>query len=455
MLRKTSIQTRIVLPFVLLVVAVFGLTAFASVQIVSRTVESQARARIATLAKFISGSGFPLSDETLKSMGRLLDVGLATVSSDFELRQSNLQQALAADLPLALRRAVPAGDDTGVFFAEVGGREFYIAYAPVRRGDEWAVILLHDAADVRAAQWELAWPILAAAVIAVILVNVAGWLIARSITRPLRSLAASTERIAAGDLSGSISVGTGDELEQLAQDLNHMARSLRTSQEELVRKEKLATLGSVAAGIAHEIRNPLTSMKMAAEMLSSGELSDSDREALGMLLDEIERLRLTTGGLLDYARPAAPQTGQVDVGKAVSDVVALMRRQLAHHKIEASLEVPDSAVFAGMDQNRLKQVILNLVLNACDAMPQGGSLRVHLSVVGDRLELTVADSGRGIPEGELVRVFEPFYSTRAAGCGLGLAISKRFIEEAGGSIAVQSSQEGTTFTIALPARKKA
>jgi signal transduction histidine kinase len=454
MLKKTSIQTRIVLPFVLLVVGAFGLTAFAAVQIAARNVESQERERIATLAKFISGSGFPLSQETLKSMGRLLDVGLATVSSDFEVRQSNLQRTLAADLPRALRNAFNASNDTGVLFAEVGGRDFYIAYAPVRRGSEWAVVLLRDAADVRAAQWELAWPILAAAVIAVILVNVAGWLIARSITRPLRSLAASTERIAAGDLSSDISVGTGDELEQLAQDLNRMARSLRTSQEELVRKEKLATLGSVAAGIAHEIRNPLTSMKMAAEMLSSGELSDSDREALGMLLDEIERLRLTTGGLLDYARPAAPETGKADVGKAISAVVTLMRRQLSHHKIETALEVPDSPVFAGMDQNRLKQVILNLILNACDAMPQGGSLSIRLSPHNDRIELAVTDSGQGIPEGELDRVFEPFYSTRAAGCGLGLAISKRFIEEAGGSIAVQSSQEGTTFTVTLPVQKQ-
>ncbi len=450
MLRKTSIQTRIVLPFVLLVVAVFGLTAFAAVQIAARTVESQARARIATLAKFISGAGFPLSDETLKSMGRLLDVGLATVSSDFELRQSNLQQNLAADLPRALRSSIAAGEDTGVFFAEVGGREFYIAYAPVRRGGEWAVVLLHDAADVRAAQRELAWPILAAAVIAVILVNLAGWLIARSITRPLRSLAASTERIAAGDLSSSISVGTGDELDQLAQDLNRMVESLRTSREELVKKEKLATLGSVAAGIAHEIRNPLTSMKMAAEMLASGRAGDSDREALDMLLEEIERLRLTTGGLLDYARPAAPQAGQVDAGKAVSDVVALMHRQLAHHKIETALEMPDSPLFAGMDQNRLKQVILNLVLNACDAMPQGGSLKMHLGLRDDCIELMVADTGQGIPEDELDSVFEPFYSTRAAGCGLGLAISRRFIEETGGSISVKTGPEGTTFTIILP-----
>lgn len=447
---KTSIQTRIVLPFVLLVVAVFGLTAFAAVQIAARNVESQARARIATLAKFISGSGFPLSDDTLKSMGRLLDVGLATVSSDFELRQSNLQQNLAADLPRALRSSLTADKQTGVLFTEIAGREFYVAYAPVRRDDESAVVLLHDAADVRAAQWALAWPILAAAAIAVILVNLAGWLIARSITRPLRSLAASTERIAAGDLASSVSVGTGDELEQLAGDLNRMALSLRTSQEELVKKEKLATLGAVAAGIAHEIRNPLTSMKMAAEMLSSGELSDSDREALQMLLDEIERLRLTTGGLLDYARPAAPQAGQADVASAVMDVVALMRRQLAHHKIETSLEMPDSPALAGMDPNRLKQVILNLLLNACDAMPQGGSLAVRLSSREDILELTVSDSGRGIPEGELDRVFEPFYSTRAAGCGLGLAISRRFIEEAGGSISVKTGPDGSTFTIILP-----
>ena len=229
-----------------------------------------------------------------------------------------------------------------------------------------------------------------------------------------------------------------------------MAQSLRTSQEELVKREKLATLGSVAAGIAHEIRNPLTSMKMAAEMLSSGELSDSDREALSMLLDEIERLRLTTGGLLDYARPAEPQTGKADFAMSVMDIVALMSRQLAHHGIETALEMPDSPALVGMDPNRLKQVILNLLLNACDAMPQGGFLSMRLSSYDDHAELTVADTGQGIPEGELERVFEPFYSTRAAGCGLGLAISRRFIEEAGGSISIKTSPEGTTFTIILP-----
>lgn len=454
MVRKTSIQTRIVVPFVVLVVVVFGLTAFAAAQVVASTVEKQVRSRIATLAESISRAGFPLSEGSLRSMGELLDVGLATITADCRVLQSNLDPALTRALPDVLRQSLKSTETTTVFHSEVGGRDFYVAFTPVRRDAGQGLLLLHDAARVRAAQWESVWPILAAALAAVLLVNLAGYYIARSITRPLRTLAASTAQVASGDLSSRISLTTGDELEQLADDFNRMIESLRSSREELLRKEKLATLGLVAAGIAHEIRNPLTSMKMAAQMLLSSNLRKEDSESLEILLDEIERLRLTTGALLDYAapktQPSRSPAQPANIQQAFEGVLKLMYRQLTHHKIEVSKDFPEGDLNASIDTNRLKQVILNLILNSIEAMPEGGRIEVRLRKSSTAIELSISDTGRGIPESDIEKVFEPFYSTRSAGCGLGLAISKRFVEEAGGSISVSSTPQGTTFTITLP-----
>lgn len=451
MARRTSIHTKIVVPFVVLVVVVFSIAAFTATQVVASAVERQVSSQIADMAEFISGAGFPLSEGTLRSMGELLDVGLASVDADHAVRDSNLDAAIVAALPDALRSSVRHGDSTTVFPCELDGRDFYVAFAPVGKSSNSGLVLLYDAARLRAAQWESVWPILASALAAVLLANLFGYYIARSITRPLRLLAASTAQVASGDLSQRISVGTRDELEQLARDFNSMVESLRSSQQELLRREKLATLGTVAAGIAHEIRNPLTSMKMTAEMLSSGKVSDSDREALDLLLGEIERLRLTTGALLEYAGPTAPEPAQVEAAKAVEEVLSLMKRQLSHHKVQIETAFPETAVAARIDPNRLKQIVLNLVLNAVDAMPEGGRLKMQISESDDSVRLTATDTGTGIPAEDMDRVFEPFYSTRKAGCGLGLAISKRFVEEAGGSISVSSTAAGTAFTVSLPA----
>ena len=228
-MRKTSIQTRIIVPFVVLIVVVFTFTAFAAAQLVAATVEKQVRNRIATLAEFISGAGFPLSEGALKSMGELLGVGLATVTRDYNVRQSNLHPSLADSLPEVLQTSVRSRKSTTVFHSELGGRDYYLAFAPVGQGPDWGLVLLYDAATVRVTQWESVWPILAAALAAVLLVNLSGWYIARSITRPLRALTASTAQVASGDLSSRISVKTGDELEQLAHDFNSMIESLRSS----------------------------------------------------------------------------------------------------------------------------------------------------------------------------------------------------------------------------------
>jgi len=449
-LRKTSIQTRIVVPIVLIMVFVFGMAALAAARFVANTVESQVKVRISGLAEFISRAGFPLSEGTLKSMGDLLDVGLATVTSDGRLRQSNLTPRLAESLVRSAESLPSRSDSPSVIRRNLAGRDYLVASAPMHSGSDAVLLLIYDAAKLREAQWDSVWPILAAALIAVILANISGWYVAKSITRPLRKLADQTAQVASGDLSSHITVRTGDEIEQLSDDFNHMIESLRKYQEELLKQERLATLGAVAAGIAHEIRNPLTSMKMMAQMLLQKELSDSDRESLSVMLDEIERLQLTTGGLLDYARPVEPRPGSADAPKAVKEVLRLLDRQLAHRATNVTARFPEEELIASIDTNRLKQVTMNLILNALNAMPEGGKLDIEIRRSGQRAELVVTDSGRGIPESDMGRIFEPFYTSGPGGFGLGLAISKRFIEEAGGSISASSGSGGTTFVVDIP-----
>ena len=177
------------------------------------------------------------------------------------------------------------------------------------------------------------------------------------------------------------------------------------------------------------------------------------------VVGEIERLRLTTGALLDYAAPKAQLSCSpaqlTNIQQAFEVVLKLMCRQLTHHKIEVSEDFPESDLNASIDPNRLKQVVLNLVLNAMEAMPEGGRLKVSLRKNTTAVELSFSDTGTGVAPGDSKKLFEPFYSTRPAGCGLGLAISKRFVEEAGGSITVSSTPEGSTFTVSLPSSESA
>ncbi len=232
----------------------------------------------------------------------------------------------------------------------------------------------------------------------------------------------------------------------------------RRTEETLQRAEHLRTTGELAAGLAHEIKNPLAGIKVTMETLADEPyLTQEDRDVLFKVIDEIKRIDGLVKGLLNFARPPKPQFMATDVN-AVLDAAAQMVLQNRPSSIGESRTIelvknlaPDLPEIIA-DPMQLRQVFMNLLMNAVDAMPAGGMVRMRTSFDETVCAITVviSDTGKGMEAAVLDKIFQPFFTTKAGGTGLGLAISKRLIEEQGGRIAIESSEErGTTFSMTL------
>jgi signal transduction histidine kinase len=240
--------------------------------------------------------------------------------------------------------------------------------------------------------------------------------------------------------------------------------TLQNSQiyERMKERDRLAALGQMAAGLAHEIRNPLGSIKGAAQYLQPVEGAKPDastREFLDIIVEEVDRLNRIVSQFLDYARPYRGEQSPLDVNDVVRKTVNLIEKERSGARVEIALNLLDGLPPVRADAQQLRQVFLNLAINAFDAMPQGGRLQVSTSLrrstrrgaAAAFLEVRFRDDGIGIPPADLRNLFVPFFTTKEKGTGLGLAISQRIIENHGGTIEVRSQAgAGSTFTVLLP-----
>jgi two-component system NtrC family sensor kinase len=305
------------------------------------------------------------------------------------------------------------------------------------------------------------------------------------VVRPVSEMLAATKDLALGGTPAPLRIRSRDELGMLGGSFNEMsaylryARSrleaaaddlerqveertaaLKQAQEALVQSEKLASLGTLSASIAHEINNPLagilTFARLMSRTLEAGEVDDAARAAclknLGLIQRETERCTRIVRSLLDFARARPIELRPVDAAAALDEAVSLTQHKLQLQQVTVSKRVEGPAIVQG-DFGQLRQVFVNLVLNACDAMPNGGALTVTSKTVDDgrAVEIAVADTGTGIAPENLSRIFDPFFTTKQMGTGLGLSVVYGVVEKHGGSMKAQSRLgEGTTMTVRLP-----
>jgi two-component system NtrC family sensor kinase len=305
-------------------------------------------------------------------------------------------------------------------------------------------------ADHRARIW--AWSLVAIAVVcAVVLLT-----LRRLVSRRLRGLVEGTRLVASGNLEHRIADLGDDELGALAASFNRMTETLQETRGQLLQSERLASLGRLSAGLAHEINNPLTGVLLCGSTVLDGMAADDPRrEHLQVVVQETTRCRDIIRSLLDFARQRAPQKAAARLAEVVDRAVRIVRNQAALGHIEIQYAPPAECTVPPLyvDAGQIQQVVLNLLLNAVDAMSEGGVITVSCSVVeGGFAELRVTDTGEGIPPENLSRLFEPFFSTRGAkGNGLGLAVSWGIVEQHGGTLRVESVVgKGTTFFVRLP-----
>jgi signal transduction histidine kinase len=221
---------------------------------------------------------------------------------------------------------------------------------------------------------------------------------------------------------------------------------------QISRMDRLASLGQMVAGVSHEIRNPLASMRIHLDLLSD-HVSDEGTESLRILGDELDRLNRTVSQLLAFASPRPPLSGPV----AVNDLIRWCH-QMLHASLRAGItwdaSLDDDGLELWGDPQQLRQMLLNLLLNAQEAMPGGGAVRLAARKDGNTVEFRVSDTGPGLPDVLLERIFDPFVTTKGDGTGLGLSIVHRIVELHGGHIEYTTSPRGTTFIVRIPAGRE-
>jgi two-component system NtrC family sensor kinase len=301
------------------------------------------------------------------------------------------------------------------------------------------------------------WAMLALSGIALLVGLLVMWASQRAL-RPIRTLTEAAQRLGRGSPeSVAVPEHGADELAVLAREFNAMAqrlaareRELRAQGEALLRSERLAAIGRIAAQITHEIRNPLSSISLNAEEL--GERAPQARDLCDAIVREVDRLTAITEEYLRFARLPKPQLQRADLNDTVRDLVEFVRPELDASGVELTLSLSPELPRVLADVAQLRQLLLNLLRNAREAMPSGGALRITTRGGENSVEVEVRDSGHGIPRERLARIFDPFFTTKERGTGLGLAMAQEIAQEHAGQLSCESVPgEGTAFTLRLPA----
>jgi signal transduction histidine kinase len=325
--------------------------------------------------------------------------------------------------------------------------------------------------------------------VGMILTVIVGIFFARSIEKPIKEIISVTEAVRKGELDRKITVSSLDEIGELARAFNTMTRELRGSQDRLVLSEKLASLGTMAAGMAHEIKNPLVSLRTFSQLLQQKWNDPEFREKFSTIVpQEIERINKIAESLLKFGKPIKVEWGPVNINALLEEVLVLFESETKKNNIRVTTKLASLPEISA-DSNQIQQVFVNIVLNAIQSMKNGGELTVKTDfgevvkvrkagarsrvrkehgveemiwgedddVEKDLSEpipvvfVEISDNGEGIQEDNLKTLFDPFFTTKISGTGMGLAISLRIIEEHKGSIRVRSQiGKGTTFIIMLP-----
>ena len=280
-------------------------------------------------------------------------------------------------------------------------------------------------------------------------------------TRPIQKLASAARSVAAGLLDFRVDVDRRDEVGQLAGTFNEMIAGLKSKrelEERLNQSERAAVIGRLTQAVAHEIRNPLNVINLSIDHASKKYAPEDEARRkqftrlLSSIKDEIERLKRLVNDLLNYGRPTRLAVETVDLKNLMEETLSLVRPQAEVQGVEVTVEAGGGPANVSGDRERLKSFISNLAINALQAMPTGGRLNARVARVDGTVEVSIADTGVGISEEAVNKIFEPYFSTKQTGFGLGLAVTKWIIQEHHGTIDVESEvNRGTTFTVKLPA----
>ncbi|MCJ7581331.1 MAG: ATP-binding protein [Candidatus Aminicenantes bacterium] len=281
------------------------------------------------------------------------------------------------------------------------------------------------------------------------------------INRPIFNLKNRMKKIQEGDFASKVPITKDDEIGDLAKSFNIMITKLEEAnnrieemhEKQMEKAEHLASLGEIAAGLAHDIKNPIAGMKGALEIIhQKTDDSDSNKEVFKEVLIQIDKIDQIIGDLLRYAKPKELFIREVPFEECVDHAVKLAQMQVKNKNIQFHVNSTDKNIQASLDADKIQEVLLNLILNGVAAIPEKGTITIHSTKQNNKdLRITVSDNGTGIKKEQLSQIFQPFFTTKSHGTGLGLSICQKAIAAHSGTLEVESEEgKGTTFTILLP-----
>ena len=375
---------------------------------------------------------------------------------------------IGSTLPDSVQRGLRASDLHGLGRAGATGRaslggapyQYLVAALPTR-GVPAAAVLLRPVGNELRVVTGIVSSLVGVGIAALVLALILALVVARIVARPAQVLAEASARLARGDFRAPLPPDSGDEVGQLARAFAEMRSAiaerearLRSAQAEMIHREKLAAMGRLVAQLSHEINNPIYNIQNCLEALERrGDPRDPNREFLLLAQEELARMAELTRRMLDHSRPLSDAAAPLNLNSTVQRVLGLAGTELAGRgvRVDTWLERGLPPVVAHPDA--IQQVLANLVNNAMDAMPEGGTLRISTRTAADAVEVAVEDTGSGIADDQLPHIFEAFYTTKPGvrGLGLGLFVSEGIIRGHRGRISVESRPgAGSRFTIRLP-----
>ncbi len=407
-----------------------------------------------------------LDDDVLVWLGRAIDQDVNVFDGPYLIATSERDLFASGLLPTRtsadVYRAIAIDRRAGIVGEERAGRSTYmLAAAPVRAGGREAILTVPLTLRQQAIEREiddLTRRILLAVVAFILAGSGLGYWMAERIADPVNRLRRATSRIAHGDLDARVALTSSDELRRLVEAFNSMASELQRQQAQLERTHRLEAWADMARQVAHEIKNPLTPIQLSAEHLRrvhvdrGSPLSPILEDCINSILSQVRLLRQIAGEFSSFASAPTPRPVATSVGELVDEIVQPYRTGVSD-RILLRIDVPAELPLIWIDRTLIGRAMTNIIDNALHAMPSGGELRITANAAGDdrAVDIEVRDTGAGMDAEALRRVFEPYFSTKAVGTGLGLTIAKRNIDLHGGSITVTSaSGNGTTVTLRIP-----